>query len=134
MPEELHFQKSNRIGPIVAIADEGYVINTQNQTLTGNHGFDNSIESMRAIFLAKGPNFKKNVQITGLKNVDVYPLLCDLIKIECHSHNGSMIPFENALAPTTPSIVTTTKTNSANSIAFNNLILAFLCLSIFYLL
>ncbi|CAF0724722.1 unnamed protein product [Brachionus calyciflorus] len=97
IPENFHYQNSNRIAPIVAIADEGYVMNTVNQTLIGNHGFDNRIESMRAIFLARGPNFKSNVGITGLKNVDVYPLLCELIQIQCHPNNGSLVPYKDAL-------------------------------------
>lgn len=97
VPSDFHYQNSNRIAPIVVIANEGYQLSNRNFTLTGNHGFDNSLESMRAIFMAKGPNFRPNVQITNLKNVDVYPLLCKLVEVNCHPHNGSMLPFRNAL-------------------------------------
>lgn len=97
IPKELYFQKSNRIAPIVAIADEGYVMNTFRQTLKGNHGFENQIESMRAIFLARGPSFKPNMKISSLNNVDVYPLLCDLMQIKCNPNNGSMDPFKDVL-------------------------------------
>jgi hypothetical protein len=37
--------------PIIAVAEEGYVLNTVTQTLKGNHGFDNSLRSMRSIFM-----------------------------------------------------------------------------------
>ena len=51
MPEELHFKNNDRIGPIITICDEGYVINTVTQTNVGNHGFSNEVVSMRAVFL-----------------------------------------------------------------------------------
>ena len=57
LPPELNFTVSKRIAPIIAIADEGYWITSTKTysatTLNGNHGFDNRLESMRAIFLGK---------------------------------------------------------------------------------
>jgi predicted AlkP superfamily pyrophosphatase or phosphodiesterase len=47
LPNRLNFQNSERIAPIVCIAKEGYVMNTQAQTLTANHGFDNTLDSMK---------------------------------------------------------------------------------------
>ena len=46
--------------PIVVVADEGYVLlpSKPSKPLMGNHGFNNSIESMRAIFLGNY-SFKK---------------------------------------------------------------------------
>lgn len=79
------------------IAKEGYELRSDNRTLTGNHGFDNELESMRTIFMARGPSFRPNAEITSLKNVDVYPLLCKLTRVNCHPHNGSLVPFENIL-------------------------------------
>ncbi len=35
----------------MTVANEGYVLNTVTQTLKGNHGFDNSLTSMRSIFM-----------------------------------------------------------------------------------
>jgi predicted AlkP superfamily pyrophosphatase or phosphodiesterase len=83
-------------GPIVAVARESYVIAKTN-SLKGNHGFDNQIASMRAIFLARGPDFIPNKRIAALNNVDVYPLLCFLIDMECHPNNGTISYFLNAL-------------------------------------
>jgi predicted AlkP superfamily pyrophosphatase or phosphodiesterase len=99
VPQKLNFKNSNRIGPIVTVANEGYVLNTQTQSLKGNHGFDNSLTSMRSIFLARGPDFKKNIKMNAIKNVDVYPLLCGLLKIVCQQNNGSISPFLNILQP-----------------------------------
>ena len=120
MPANLNFNNGNRIGlsllffleylainlilnltkaPIVVIADEAYTINlSDNFTLAGNHGFDPyTVASMRAIFLARGPNFKQNVKIDPINTVDVYPLLCDLIKIKCNPNNGTLQPFLNSM-------------------------------------
>lgn len=97
LPERLHYQKNARIAPIVAIANEGYTMSTITQTLKGNHGFDNVVESMRAIFLARGPDFKKSHSIGPVKNVDVYPLLCQLIDMQCQPNNGTISTFLDAL-------------------------------------
>ena len=97
VPERLHYTRNERIGPIVVIADEGFVLSTQNQPQRGNHAFDNEIKSMRTIFLARGPDFKTNVKIDPINNVDVYPLLCDLVKVKCHAHNGTIDNFAKAL-------------------------------------
>ena len=48
---------------------------------------------MRAIFLARGPNFEKNKKINSFKNVDVYPLLCEILKITCNPNNGTIEIF-----------------------------------------
>lgn len=46
VPEELHFSSSDRIGPIVVIADEGYALaysepNPKSPPKPGVHGYDN---------------------------------------------------------------------------------------------
>ena len=51
------------------------------------------------IKIARGPDFKANTRITSLKNVDVYPLLCGLLKITCNSNNGTINGFLNVLKP-----------------------------------
>lgn len=118
LPPELNFTASRRIAPIVAIADEGYwITGTKNysaKTLNGNHGFPNQLESMRAIFLARGPDFKKNVKMGSFENTDVYSLLCRLINIQCHESDGSINPFLPILeTSTTTAAPTTTVATSA---------------------
>jgi predicted AlkP superfamily pyrophosphatase or phosphodiesterase len=66
-------------------------------SLKGNHGFDNQVESMRAIFLARGPDFNTNTIIEPVNNVDVYPLLCRLIDMQCRPNNGTISNFQSAL-------------------------------------
>jgi hypothetical protein len=106
------------IAPIVAISNEGYSlsISTEKVTFKGSHGFNNSLDSMKAIFLgrilifkihffyfyysflkARGPNFIKNKKINGFKNVDVYPFLFSLLKIDCNHNNGTLESFKSVL-------------------------------------
>jgi hypothetical protein len=35
-----------------------------------------------------------------VNNVDVYPLLCELVKVECHPHNGTLDHFAEAMRNT----------------------------------
>jgi hypothetical protein len=44
---------------------------------------------MRAVFMARGPNIKKNVALQPFENVNVYSLLCKLLNIEGRANNGS---------------------------------------------
>ena len=53
---------------------------------------------MRSIFLARGPDFKQNAKIKSfLYSVDIYALLCELLKIDCDSRDGSIFPFMSVL-------------------------------------
>lgn len=105
MPPEYNFKNNDRIGPIVTIADEGYILSTGTNVLKGNHGFDNRVESMRAVFMAYGPSFRKNVKIGPIANVDVYPLLCELINVKCNPHNGTILGFTRGLTFTPTNLV-----------------------------
>jgi hypothetical protein len=48
----------------------------------GNHGYNNTLPSMQAMFMARGPDFKRHVKIHSLKNVDVYHIACKILNIE----------------------------------------------------
>ena len=50
----------------MAVANEGYVLNTVTQTLKGNHGFDNSLTSMRSIFMGIYTKLKKKLYFTKI--------------------------------------------------------------------
>lgn len=57
----------------------------------GNHGYNNSLPDMRALFLAHGPAFiKSNSEPSALLyNVDFYVLMCHLLGIRPHANDGS---------------------------------------------
>ncbi|TPX72476.1 hypothetical protein CcCBS67573_g05849 [Chytriomyces confervae] len=70
VPSEYHFRNNDRIGPIVALPDDGYGITLRTEFTTtiankpykvgGMHGYNNSITDMRAIFIASGAAFKSS--------------------------------------------------------------------------
>jgi ectonucleotide pyrophosphatase/phosphodiesterase family protein 5 len=109
IPDRFHYSNTSRVGPIVVIANEGYTFHWVKQTLKGNHGFDNQLKTMRTIFMARGPDFKKNVQIEAgrLKNVDVYSLLCALMQITCKQNNGTTDPFLDVVEDSVRDYMTT---------------------------
>ncbi len=79
--------------------------------------FKNSL-SYIYYYQARGPNFKKNVTLSPFKNVNIYPLICELTQIICKPHNGSISTFDDVLIQieetTTTTMTTTTTTSTSN--------------------
>jgi ectonucleotide pyrophosphatase/phosphodiesterase family member 5 len=84
VPEYYHFNDHPFIAPIVIVVDLGWSAVTNKKSERdekGNHGYDNNQLDMHGIFLAIGPNFKKNYHTGTLWNIDIYPLLCKIFGI-----------------------------------------------------
>ncbi|MBW8809174.1 MAG: alkaline phosphatase family protein, partial [Lysobacter sp.] len=104
LPARWHYGTHPRVPPIVCQMHEGWDAiegeklrgATQVQT-RGSHGFDPALPSMRAIFLARGPAFKRGATIPAFDNVDVYPLLARLIGIRPARNDGDIAPLLPAL-------------------------------------
>ena len=47
----------------------------------GTHGYDNSLMKMHPFFIAKGPVFKKDYVSEPFSNVNIYPLICHILKV-----------------------------------------------------
>lgn len=95
LPSELNYNNHRRIQPIIAIAKEHWSIsdrNTYNREPYiyngGTHGYYSSLESMRGVFIARGPGFKKNFIGPGFANIHLYELMCHLLKIEPVNNDG----------------------------------------------
>ena len=56
----------------------------------GNHGYNNSLPSMHPFFLAMGPAFKTGASVETFNNVDIYPLMCHILKLKPAPNNGSL--------------------------------------------
>ena len=54
----------------------------KNSYSKGNHGYDNHQTDMHGIFIAQGPNFRKEYNTGTLWNIDIYPMLCKIFDIE----------------------------------------------------
>ncbi|KAM4559696.1 bis(5'-adenosyl)-triphosphatase enpp4 [Odontesthes bonariensis] len=103
IPDRLHYQHSERIQPIVLIADEGWTIVQRGNKLPrlGDHGYDNSLPSMHPFLAAAGPSFHRGYRIGSLQSVDVYPLMCRLLAVPAQPNNGSLAQARCLLASET---------------------------------
>lgn len=83
IPARFHYGTNPRIPPIFCLAETGWLIWKSAPTKPfseGNHGWDNVAPEMAALFIANGPAFRAR-RISPFDNVDVYPLLRDLLKL-----------------------------------------------------
>ena len=97
VPEKYHYNNYKFIQPIIGILDLGWSATTHsyfdthpNYPSKGTHGFDPDYQEMNAIFYAKGPAFKKGVQLPPFKNIDLYELMCAILKITPAPNDGNL--------------------------------------------
>lgn len=96
MPPRFHYSKNDRISPVVLVADEGWSITTKSYLnkhkdyqFGGNHGFDNELLCMGAIFVAHGPAFKKGYLVEPFQNIHVYELMTHILGLKPAPNDGS---------------------------------------------
>ncbi|XP_021168104.2 ectonucleotide pyrophosphatase/phosphodiesterase family member 7 isoform X2 [Fundulus heteroclitus] len=92
MPESFRLGRSERLPPIVVVADLGFNLNSRFIVYVnkGDHGFHNGHMDMKTIFRAFGPSFKQNFVSEPFDSIHIYPLMCRLLRIEPAPHNGSL--------------------------------------------
>jgi predicted AlkP superfamily pyrophosphatase or phosphodiesterase len=91
VPARLHYGTNPRIQEIVVIADSSWSIGTRpdgSSYMGGAHGYDNANSDMHAIFYAAGPAFKKGYSFSQLNNIDIYNLICRILKITPAKNDG----------------------------------------------
>ncbi|TWH03232.1 MULTISPECIES: ectonucleotide pyrophosphatase/phosphodiesterase [Pseudoxanthomonas] len=98
IPARLHYGSHPRIPPIVCQMDEGWNAlpramierrNAEGRRDAGAHGYDPDLPSMRAVFLAHGPAFRRGLRLPVFDNVDVYPLLARLVGVQPQPGDGN---------------------------------------------
>jgi len=106
IPARLHYGSNARIPPIVCVADDGWLIETQSyldrpnhHISSGEHGYDNDDPKMRALFVAEGPAFRRGAVVPEFDNVDVYPLLVKILGIRPAANDGDLNAMSAMLAP-----------------------------------
>lgn len=104
LPARWHYGRHPRVPPIVCQMDEGWdagarewVQRRDRDGVRGSHGFDPALPSMRAVFIAHGPAFRRGVTLPAFDNVDVYPLLARLVGVEPVPNDGDPRTFAPAL-------------------------------------
>jgi len=100
VPARLHYGTNERVTPIVGIAEIGWTIGWRHSKPfkgKGAHGYDNAEPDMRALFVARGPDFIPGSTIAEFPNVDVYDLLAHLLRVAPARNDGTLAPFAAVL-------------------------------------
>jgi predicted AlkP superfamily pyrophosphatase or phosphodiesterase len=85
MPGRMHYSAKddvkNRIGDIVLVTEWPNVFNLYGRKPSpGMHGYDPYlVKDMHATFYAWGPHIKEGIEIPAFKNVDVYPIVTEIL-------------------------------------------------------
>ncbi|NNG11180.1 MAG: alkaline phosphatase family protein [Arenibacter sp.] len=67
-------------------------------TLFGVHGYDPKYKEMHGIFYANGPAFKKGYEVSSVKNIHIYPLMCKILGLKIPNNiDGKLSEIENVL-------------------------------------
>lgn len=108
LPERWHLRESRLITPVVTMASLGWTVEYPHQHLVpdtdkplqrtavktftdkGNHGFDNIYDDMQALFIAKGPAFRKGAGVKNLRSIDLYEMICRIFRVQPAPNNGSL--------------------------------------------
>jgi predicted AlkP superfamily pyrophosphatase or phosphodiesterase len=95
VPERLHFRDNDRIPPVIAIAEPGWMITTRTRLekrehpAWGEHGYDNADRDTWGIFIARGPTFKRGLRIPPFANIHIYNALCSSLALQPAPNDGS---------------------------------------------
>jgi predicted AlkP superfamily pyrophosphatase or phosphodiesterase len=97
IPERLHFRASERITPVVGIADVGWSVSSRSyferytdRFVGGSHGYDPETEPMGSIFIGAGPAFKAGVTVPPFQSIHVYSLLCHILGLSAAPNDGTI--------------------------------------------
>ncbi|VDI60927.1 ectonucleotide pyrophosphatase/phosphodiesterase family member 1/3 [Mytilus galloprovincialis] len=113
MPVRHHYTNNQRLGDVILDMQNRWTVarNSRSYCLKGNHGFDNLYKSMQALFVAHGPDFRQGIESDPFENIELYNLMCELLKISPAPNNGTMGSL-NHLLRRPPAIPTTNRTMS----------------------
>ncbi|MCH8247030.1 MAG: alkaline phosphatase family protein [Bacteroidetes bacterium] len=103
VPERFHFRDHHRIPDIIGMVSDGWTLYRTREYMEENlsrlggatHGYDPAALSMRALFIAHGPAFKKKMTIDPFENIHIYPLMAHVLKLDPADTDGRL----DVLAP-----------------------------------
>ncbi|CAN1138065.1 Ectonucleotide pyrophosphatase/phosphodiesterase family member 5 [Linum perenne] len=94
LPERLHYSESDRIPPIIGNVAEGYTVEQRRtageEMCWGSHGYDNTLFSMRTIFVGRRPKFGKGVTVPSFENVELYNVVTEILGVVGAPNNGTL--------------------------------------------
>ena len=99
VPAELHYNSNAREGDPVVIATGPYPIRahtpapgeTDRAPAVGQHGYDpRLLPTMKALFVATGPDIRAGVTVATFENVNVYPLIAKILDLPAGQIDGDV--------------------------------------------
>jgi predicted AlkP superfamily pyrophosphatase or phosphodiesterase len=105
LPAKYHYRDHPRIPPIIGVVDEGWTVTTRSaaalrtRVSLGDHGYPPEQASMRAIFLARGPAFRKGAVVEPFRSIHIYPLLAHLLELRPLSSDAALDSVKAVLVP-----------------------------------
>ena len=99
LPARFRYGANPRVAPFLCMADVGWSWPEKPKAYTkGEHGYDPDAPEVAATFIATGPAFARGRRLARFDNVDLYPLLRDLIGLPpAVGVDGSDAPFRGVL-------------------------------------
>ena len=104
MPAQLHFDGNAREGDPVVVPTGPFVLLPEARAggaplqVHGSHGFDpHTMPEMKALFAAVGPDFAKGKRLKTFENVDVFPMVTQILGLKAPVVDGRLKPVEGAL-------------------------------------
>jgi predicted AlkP superfamily pyrophosphatase or phosphodiesterase len=81
-PAHLRYRADPRIGDLVVIMEDHFQVGRADRPPvegTATHGWDPTTANMAALFIVKGPGIPRGKVIGAFENVDIYPLIAELL-------------------------------------------------------
>ena len=105
LPPALHYGHNPRVPAFICVVDSGWMLlekaapTDKPVQAGGAHGYDPATPDMAALFIASGPGIRSGGVLPPFDNVDVAPLLRDLIGLPAGTDlDGNDTPFRAVLA------------------------------------
>uniref|UniRef100_A0A3P9AP35 SMB domain-containing protein n=1 Tax=Esox lucius TaxID=8010 RepID=A0A3P9AP35_ESOLU len=98
IPGSLEIQNNKRIEDIHLLVERKWHVMRKpieggkrhpGKCISGDHGYDNKINSMQTIFLGYGPTFKFKTKVPVFENIELYNVMCDLLGLKPAPNNGT---------------------------------------------
>ncbi len=92
VPENMHYGNNPRTLDFIVVADSSWSIGFSHDPVNykAAHGYDNNNTDMHTIFYAIGPAFKKGYESETFENVNIYPLIAEILDITPVETDGSI--------------------------------------------
>ncbi|XP_071533900.1 venom phosphodiesterase 2-like isoform X2 [Panulirus ornatus] len=105
LPIRWHMGTQQRVENIVVDLDAGFSVGGDDsfQADNGEHGYDNYFPVMNALFVAHGPDFRRNLEVEAFQNIELYNLMCHLLDVKPAPNNGTWGALHHLLNNAPPS-------------------------------